>query len=181
MELLEALDQGTWNYFQDVQTRRPILNWLMVRLGELSSLPVLIGIILLAAGWQLYRRQYRTAALLTGTFVASWLIAWLAQGALNRQRPQVFLRPLEPPRSSPSFPCDQTLLATTVFLSLACLAPSRWRKTLIGAAAILVLLIGVSRMYVGQSYVTDVFAGLLVGYALALVFRSLVDRESLPA
>lgn len=177
MEFLEALDQGTWNYFQALRASRPVLNQLMVGVGHLASLPVLVGLIVLAVGWLLYRRQSRQAALLAGLFLTAWLIAWAAQNLINRQRPQVFLHPLEAVQTSPSFPCEQTLLATVVYLSLPCLFGAPWRNRLIGAGAILVFLIGVSRMYVGQSYVTDVFAGLLVGYALALAFRSLVDDQ----
>jgi undecaprenyl-diphosphatase len=179
MEFLEALDQGTWNFFQDYQAGRPILNWIMVRLGELASLPILSGLTCLGVGFLLYRRRFRDAGLLVGLFVTACLIVWTTQAMIPRERPQVVPRPLEPIRASPSFPCEQTLLATVVFLCLPCLANGRVRQVGLAVGAILVMLVALSRMYVGQSFVTDVFAGLLMGYALALVFRELapLDRQ----
>jgi undecaprenyl-diphosphatase len=179
MEFLEALDQGTWNFFQQFQAGKPILNMIMVGLGQLSSLPISTGLLALGVGYLLYRRRWWDAALLAGIFGLACLIAWGTQAIVGRQRPQVVVQPLEPIRGSPTFPCDQTLLATVVFLSLPCLAGPRGRERGLAVGAILVMLIALSRMYVGQSFVTDVFASLLMGYALALTFRELAgERES---
>jgi membrane-associated phospholipid phosphatase len=153
----------------------------MVALGKLASLEILIGVLLITGAWLVYQRQFRTAGQLLAVFAVGWLIAWGTQVVINRQRPQVFLNPIEAVGDAPSFPCEQTLLATVLYLSIPCLASRRWRQTLIGVGAILVFQIAVSRMYSGHSYVTDVFGGLLVGYALALVFRELQDEPPLAA
>jgi membrane-associated phospholipid phosphatase len=173
MEFLESLDQGTWNFFQASHAQRPLLSQIMVWVNRLTAPPILAGLTALAGAILIYQRRLREAALLAAVFAGGCVLAYLTQQLIDRRMPQVLHNPLELPRTGPSFPCEQTLLATVVFLGLPGLALPPWRNRLIGAGAILVFLVGVSRIYVCHGYVTDVFASLLAGYALALTYRSL--------
>lgn len=138
----------------------------------LGSVAVLSGAVLLATGYLLLCGR-RAAAL----FVA---IASLGGLALNtalkygfeRERPEVSLRLIE--IDSFSFPSGHAMSSATIYLTLAVLlsqlAPQRRRKLYIfGAAAALTFVVGVSRVYLGVHYPTDVLAGWAAGAAWALI------------
>ena len=174
MEFLEALDQGTWNWFQ-AHRKQVWLNDLMVGLGWLSQPAVLTGIALLTVLYLGSRRRIREAGVFGVSFLLGMVVLQLTYQVVARPRPQVFFDPLEVPRRTPSFPCDQTLLATIVFVGLGLLAarvfPNRNPPLILTMTAVLVFLVGASRLYVGQCYFTDVLAGWMVGTALALACR----------
>ena len=67
-----------------------------------------------------------------------------------------------------SFPSGHTAGAT-VFYGFLCVfllaqpSAGRWRKTIVSAAIAMVLLVGVSRIYLGAHYVTDVLGAIVEG------------------
>lgn len=61
-----------------------------------------------------------------------------------------------------SFPSGHTSAAFAFALAVVRAGPSTWRKTKI-AVVVLAFLMGLSRLYVGAHYSTDVLAGALVG------------------
>jgi undecaprenyl-diphosphatase len=76
---------------------------------------------------------------------------------------------------NPSFPSGHAMMSATVYLTLAVLvghyAERRFvRLYLTGVAMILTLLIGLSRIYIGDHWFTDVLGGWCVGCAWALVW-----------
>ena len=89
MEFLEALDQGTWNYFQSMQKDHPVLNSIMVLFGKISSVPRLAGIVLLTVAYLLIRRRFREAGLFGASFAAAWLITTIARRLSRRTSSQV--------------------------------------------------------------------------------------------
>jgi membrane-associated phospholipid phosphatase len=66
-----------------------------------------------------------------------------------------------------SFPSGHAMVAAAFYLYLASLTRHLirgwWRAILITAAVLLVLLIGLARIYLGAHYATDVMAGYLAG------------------
>jgi undecaprenyl-diphosphatase len=75
-----------------------------------------------------------------------------------------------------SFPSGHTVMATVFYGTLCALVVSRtrrwlWRVLTIAAAALLVLLVGFSRIYLGAHYLSDVLAAIAEGLAwLAFCF-----------
>ena len=72
-----------------------------------------------------------------------------------------------------SFPSGHTQGATTFFISLAQVVRRRWFSI---TAIVLLLLVGISRMYLGVHWPADVAGGLVIGILMAYIICTLIDR-----
>jgi undecaprenyl-diphosphatase len=111
-----------------------------------------------------------------------WLVAIAAAGggAVSTVLKELVGRP-RPPLASPlaaagssSFPSGHAMLAAAVYLTLGVLLagiarPRRVKVYVLAVASLLVVLVGLSRIYLGVHYPTDVLAGWVGGLAWALV------------
>src|SRR5262249_44576114 len=82
---------------------------------------------------------------------------------------------------SPSFPSGHSMLSAVVYLTLGALLArntSEWNLRLyfLGVALLLTILVGLSRIYLGVHYPTDVLAGWAAGLAWALVCELVAQR-----
>ncbi len=138
---------------------------------------VAIGIVL--AAYFVYRRFWPELAMV--------LIAWAGEGSLwlllsshfNRARP-VFPEAVYHTMTAPSFPSGHTLSAVMCYGLLAYLIVPRvrplWGKVAVVAlAALIVLFIGFSRIFIGDHWLTDVLAGLALGIAWASLVYTAVE------
>ncbi|HYQ37383.1 MAG TPA: phosphatase PAP2 family protein [Pseudomonas sp.] len=136
----------------------------------LGSLPVL-GLIVAAVAlylWLAGRR--RLAALVVFATGSGALLSLLLKEAFNRPRPDLFMHGEYV--ASASFPSGHAMLSAVVYLTvggvLAGLAPRRRLKIhVLGVALLLTVSIGVSRVYLGVHWPTDVLAGWAAGAAWA--------------
>jgi undecaprenyl-diphosphatase len=84
-----------------------------------------------------------------------------------RQRPH-FVDPLLT-LTTYSFPSGHTLMATVFYGTLCVLIAShvrwRWRALAIAVTSFMILLVGVSRIYLGAHYLSDVLAAIAEGLA----------------
>ena len=111
----------------------------------------------------------RAAWLMLVTMTGGVLLERVLKLLFHRARPEPFFGTLLP--SSYSFPSGHALLSCCFFGALAAMLtirePSRHARLAIrAAAAVLVVLIGFSRIYLGVHYITDVVAG----YSAAVVW-----------
>ncbi len=115
----------------------------------------------------LYLRKYRRGALLFAiTTVGSSLLISLLKLAFRRARPEPFFETILP--GSYSFPSGHSLGSFCFYGSLAAILAARtekiWLKIVIWvSAALLISTIGISRIYLGVHYPSDVLAGFVVG------------------
>jgi membrane-associated phospholipid phosphatase len=85
-----------------------------------------------------------------------------------------------------SFPSGHAVgSATLVSASVALTWHTRWRRHVVVAGSMFVILVGVSRVYFGVHYASDIFGGWCIGIAwtvlLARSFRGRLRREAVPA
>lgn len=112
-------------------------------------------------------RRWRRGALLLGLAMAgAGLLDVGLKLGFQRARPEPFFNHPLPP--SYSFPSGHALFSFCFFGALAALAAPRlrhhWARVLVwSVVAVVVLLIGVSRIYLGVHHPTDVAAGFAVG------------------
>lgn len=127
----------------------------------------LVGVLAFA-----FHRKYRHAAVLAGTVLLAWVSSDLAKELYARPRPD--LVPHGAYVYSRSFPSGHSTLSAAAYLTLAAMVSSleRRRRTKLlayGLAMVVLLGVGVSRVYLGVHWPSDVLAGWCLGGAWALV------------
>lgn len=136
----------------------------------LGGTGVLTFMTLAVIGYLLLARR-RRLALFTATAMAGGLmISTLLKLGFDRPRPD--LVPHESIVYTASFPSGHSMMAAVTYLTLAAILTRVHRSRLLKAyllvaATVLVLLVGVSRVYLGVHWPTDVLAGWAAGAAWA--------------
>ncbi len=132
-----------------------------------------IGIISVSIlGYLLLQRHYRFFGLVFVAVYGGSALALLFKLWFHRTRPQVV--PHLTDISTASFPSGHSLISSVAYLTLAALlaraVPDLGTKIYCLAVAMaLILMIGVSRLYLGVHYPTDVLAGWAMGSAWAII------------
>ena len=155
----------------------------------LGGVGVLTFIFLAAAGFMFLQQKFRTIVLMIFAFGGALVLNFLLKFGFDRPRPD--LVPHLAYTVSPSFPSGHAMLAAATYLTLGALLarvqPSRAVKIyLMAIAIVLTLLVGLSRIYLGVHWPTDVLAGWTMGGVWALICwmaatvlqrRGRMDRE----
>lgn len=135
-------------------------------LTALGSVAVLVTIALLASGFLVLQRKRVEAGMIAVAFAGGLTISQSLKEFFSRERPPEIYRASE--ILNASFPSGHALLSAVVFLTLgAMLAQASKGRALrifiMGAAIVLVLVVGLTRIYLGVHWTTDVLAGWSVG------------------
>lgn len=138
-------------------------------LGSVTVLSLFAGAV---AGFLLFTRRYNALLLLITALAGGLLLNWALKNYFARPRPE-FVTQLHYV-SSKSFPSGHSLLAAVVYLTLGALgsrlaANRRQKLYILTVAVVLTVLVGISRVYLGVHYPTDVLAGWSVGMLWAIL------------
>ena len=150
---------------------RPIgPQWVENSLLDLTALggPTVLGLVVVSvAGFLLLQTRYHTAIVVLVTAASGELANHAMKNVFLRPRPDVVphLRDV----STTSFPSGHAMESAIIYLTLGAmlmrLAERRLTKIYcIGIAIFLTLLVGISRVYLGVHYPTDVAAGWMFGF-----------------
>lgn len=118
------------------------------------------------------RKMYAAGTLVLAITISASLVNVALKDYYHRPRPE--LVPHLTGVYTSSFPSGHAMLSTVVFLTLGTLlgrytAELRLRAYFLGIALTLCLLVGVSRVYMGVHYPTDVLAGWVAGLVWGLI------------
>ena len=121
----------------------------------------------------LFKRQSRSAVLLAIVMIGAIILNYTLKINFGRVRPEPFFHTALP--DSFSFPSGHALFSAcfygiTAWLLLSTVAGRYLKVTISVAAGLIILFVGVSRIYLGVHYPTDVIAG----YVAAFVWLSSV-------
>lgn len=146
--------------------RVPLLEAAFLELTFLGTATVVIGLAGVAALFLALTRQRTAAALLLWATTGAVLLNFVLKSLFDRPRPQLFDWGTH--AATTSFPSGHAMSAAAVYGTVAFLAArlaSRRgvRLAIFAGAALLVLVIACSRVYLGVHYPTDVLAGIVVG------------------
>jgi undecaprenyl-diphosphatase len=149
--------------------------WLVEAGQEITALggiAVLTLMVLAVVGYLVQQRAYGAMRFILIATLGGILLSFTLKQFFGRERPDIALHLVTV--RSPSFPSGHAMLSAVVYLTLGALltqvVPRRVDKIyFITVALMLTLLIGVSRVYLGVHYPTDVLAGWSVGLAWALL------------
>lgn len=142
------------------------LTKMMVDITALGGVTVLTLLVTLVVVYLVLRHKYRTAAFVTVSILGGWALSSAMKIGIARPRPEVVQHLVEV--SDMSFPSGHAMLSAITYLTLGAMlsrleeTPSlRYFFPLV--AVVLTLLIGLSRIYLGVHYPTDVLGGWAAG------------------
>jgi len=149
--------------------------WMSGVLLDLTSLggPTVITLVVLAVvGFLLLQTRYWTAFFIFMTAVTGELVSYAMKSVFERPRPTVVPHLRE--AFSSSFPSGHAMQSAIIYLTLGAvlmrITESRLTKIYCCAVAMLLtFLVGLSRVWLGVHYPTDVLAGWIVGLFWASV------------
>ena len=152
---------------------------MMIALTTLGGGTVLTIAVVVTLGALAVRKLWLTAALVLAATVSGSLAVDLAKQVVARPRPDVVPHLVEV--SSLSFPSGHSANSAIVYLTLATLLTQAipaagLRRYVIGVAVLLVTAIGISRVYLGVHWPSDVLAGWSFGTLWALAWWSIGAR-----
>ena len=154
----------------------------VMHLSGLGSGAVTAFVSLIAVIFLCLAGRWRYAGLVVAAAVGTLVVMMVLKGIYDRPRPTI-VTAIDPPGDE-SFPSGHSMISTALYLTLATLIARalprrRLRIFAIAVGATLALMIGVSRLYLGVHYPTDVLAGWTVGCSWALVC-GIVARKLAP-
>jgi membrane-associated phospholipid phosphatase len=167
-EGLASLDIPALHYAQSLRT--PDLDTFVTgftNIGGGIGMPILASI--LTAWLTFLSRTWRPIVLVGGAALVSTLATTLGKSLVGRTRPD-HSEAVPPFENSPSFPSGHTLNTTVVIgvlLYIVCLQfQILWaRITAITAGVMFIIAMGLSRVFLGHHWMTDVMAGWFLGLA----------------
>jgi undecaprenyl-diphosphatase len=138
----------------------------------LGSVAVLGLLILLAFAFLASLRRWGEAVMLLVGAGGGLMISQTLKRVFERERPDLAYRAVEAVNAS--FPSGHAMMSAVVFLTLGVLAARfadkrRVKVLAVGAAVLVSLLVGMSRVYLGVHWASDVLAGWSVGAAWAMI------------
>ncbi len=152
-------------------------------LTALGSTSFSIVLLVAVGGWLVLRGHRALATWFSLALIGGRLLAYALKASFDRARPD-FVHHAEVAMDS-AFPSTHAMMAAVVWFSLAVLLierepRGRVRWWIAVCASLLTVLVGVTRVYLGVHWPTDVVAGWAAGVSWALAC-ALVLRRAVPA
>jgi undecaprenyl-diphosphatase len=153
---------------------------------SLGSSSVLTLLVLATAGFLFLAQRRHSAIYVLAASIGGASLSIALKSLFDRPRPDVVVHLVNV--SSASFPSGHALGAAAIYLTLAALlarelSRRRLRAFTVSVATLIVVIIGLSRIYLGVHWPTDVLAGWCVGAAWAMLcwlVAALLERRASP-
>ena len=162
--------------------------WLQGAVLDLTAIggPTVLWLVVLSVvGFLLLQARYRTAIVVMATAASGDILNVVLKNLFLRPRPDVVPH-LRDVSGTMSFPSGHAMESAIIYLTLGAmlmqLAERRVTKIYcIGLAVFLTLLVGVTRVFLGVHYPTDVVAGWMFGFfwaSLCWIIAKRFERET---
>jgi len=175
---MREFDEGVLRYLRDPEDpRKPIgPPWLVAVATDVSALggtTVLVIVLSVVVGYLALEHRYAEVLLIVVAASVGGALSQILKLWFGRARPDVV--PHLVSVASLSFPSGHSMLSVVTYLTLGALMARfarrrRIRMYCIGVSLVLALVIGLSRIYLGVHFPTDVLAGWSAGLAWALLW-----------
>lgn len=184
-ELADDAPEGDYRHIEDRillsfrvegDPTQPVGPWWLPEVGRdvtaLGSAVVLTIVTALVIGFMLLRRRFRSAVLVLLATAGGYAINSALKEHFERGRPDVVAHLVE--ETSMSFPSGHSMVGAATYLTLGVLlgqtvARRREKIYFVATALLLSFVVGLSRVYLGVHYPTDVLAGWAAGMAWAIL------------
>ncbi len=159
----------------------PCLTGWMLLITDLGSLPLVTALTIFTVIYLYARREWWDGLGITVASLGSWWLEFRLKLVFQRPRPHL---PHLTPATGYSFPSGHALVTSALFFTLALVyyrhsASRAGRALVLAGAVLLVLLVGISRVYLGVHYPSDVVAGWAVGGFWTLLIGILLPPAKL--
>lgn len=154
-------------------TTNPVIFAIMKFISFIGSGYFLFPLLSVAIIYMLIKKKYYIPKILLASSLGCWVLNYILKLLINRTRPLDFFLVEQ---GGLSYPSGHSMVSMCMYLTFAYLICKdeyfKDKKKIIYAAAILdVLLMGVSRMYLGVHWPTDIIGGFIMGY---IYFQAMV-------
>ena len=157
-------------------------SWVEYAMLDLTALggPTVLGLVVFAVvGFLALQTRYRTALVVLATAASGELANYALKSAFMRPRPTIVPHLREVVSSS--FPSGHAMESAIIYLTLGAMlmriAERRLTKMYcLAIAAMLTLLVGISRVFLGVHYPSDVIGGWILGFVWASVCWLVAQR-----
>lgn len=170
-----SVNDALYHLFRGIRT--PTLDTIMIDITLLGQKEVILPLVLVFFAWLIYCKRWRAAFHVITLGILAAGSVYVLKNIIQSPRPWGVLANPE----TYSMPSGHATIATTVFMGIAFLYASyvrpkyRWPIYFIGIT--FVLLIGISRLYLGAHWFTDVLAAWLLGAAVLMFVIISYDRQ----
>lgn len=162
---LVAADQAVYHFFQSLRT--PWVDSVFITITELGDSFVNIALCCAVLTVLLVSKCYRTAGFWAFTVLGGLPGTQLLKWAIHRPRPVAVYRGA----SFYGFPSGHTTMSVILYGFLAILLTRRlagtWRWGLFSGVLLMAFVIGISRLYLGVHWLSDVLGGFFIGTSWA--------------
>lgn len=156
--------------------------WLQVGARDVTSLgsPAVLTLVTLAAlGFLALKRQWGAALFVIGSICGGTAVSFALKELVQRPRPDFVAAVAQ--TQTYSFPSGHAFLSAVTFLTLGALLARVQRQAevkiyLLAVAIAITVLVGISRVYIGAHWPTDVLAGWCAGAAWAILCWLIAER-----
>ncbi|MED1749049.1 MULTISPECIES: phosphatase PAP2 family protein [Bacillus] len=175
--VFQELDNQVILWFENI--RLPFINDVMLAVTDFGISALLVPIMLIFSVVLLVYKRYYSIMLLFLLYLTEKTINHELKGLFARERPAFDHLVNE---TYYSFPSGHSMNAATIYPFIAYLLVEMipWlkekQKTVYLITGLCVFLIGISRMYIGVHYLTDVTGGFAIGLALFLLCKKIDER-----
>lgn len=148
------------------------LFFIMTTIGGVS---VMLPVTILVLAYFIYKKQRRNALIIIagvgGATAANLILKLLFQ----RERPSLWYPLIT--ENSYSFPSGHAMISAALIICLvSILWKTRWRWLAIISGTVLIILIGLSRLYFGVHYPSDILAGWCASIAWIYIVITIVNK-----
>ena len=169
---LVYLDTSTLDLFSVqalFEQRSFVLNQVTILLSRLGGMPFLLFLTTFLCLYQTWIKNYKNVIFITLSMGGSIVIGWLLKWSINRPRPLEFYHLVK--SYGASFPSAHSLYAATLAsLMMLLLQQHKYRISVILVSTLWFIFMGISRVYAGVHFPTDV----LTGWGIGLIWTSLL-------
>jgi len=176
--IINSIDSSAENYSTSI--RNGFLTSFMKIITDLGDWKIIFVLTAIIAAFLLYRKKLKHLFVLILSVVAGEGIIWTIKNLVERARPDVVNALVY--ESSYSFPSGHAFISLSFYALIMYFvyksSESKTIKTItVIASLLIVFLIGVSRVYLGVHWISDVVAGSFLGicwvFLMIFIFKSI--------
>ena len=155
----------------------PFLNHLFLFITTLGSFKVIAPVTIALVLWFYYKNQRRSSLIIAFSVLGAATANFILKLLFTRSRPALWETLVKEP--SYSFPSGHAMVSCALILSIIFIVwQTKYRFAALVAGSLLIVLIGLSRLYLGVHYPTDVIAGWSASIVWVIIVVTIAKRFS---